>query len=475
MNTLKDVGVAAVVSVLIAGGVAVAGSTAGDSDDDLVRARFVSAAPLVEGNQVKIDGVVVGTVEGLAVKDGVAEVSMDLDDAARPLHQDARLTIRPVSLLGERYVDLDRGSPDARVLDAGAVIPVSQTATSVGLDQVLNTVDDPTGDGLRALITTLGEGMQDNGGNVDAALKALSPSLRDTSELARVLSQHNQLLARLVKNFEPVSGALAVREGRAMDKLVASSDVVLGTVRRRQRELDRTLTRMPSTLRTLRATLRHLRETAGASAPTLAQLRPLMDNLPAVAGELRQFSDALDPALASSQPVLDQAATLLREAAPVAAAARESGPDLARTTSGLRRVSAELTKNREHLFAYVRYWALTTNGFDGLSHYFRVNATVNPAMLTGLLSDSSPQTPTVPDVGDPDQGPDQGPDLGDVLPPVDPGGDLSGILGQSSDGQLVDDLLTGGLLRTSARNGESPTGLSPQQESELLGMLLGGQ
>jgi len=468
MNGPKDVGLAAVIAALIAGGVAFTGSTAGGGDDDLVRARFVSAAPLVEGNQVKIDGVVVGTVEALTVKDGVAEVSLDLDDAARPLHQDARLTIRPVSLLGERYVDLDRGSPDARVLDAGTVIPVSQTATAVGLDEVLNTVDDPTGEGLRALASTLGEGMQDNGGNVDAALKALSPSLRDTSELARVLSQHNRLLARLVTNFEPVTGALAVRDGRAMDKLVASSDAVLDAVRLRQRELEETLARLPGTLRVLRATLANLRETAGATAPTLAQLRPLMDKLPEVSGELRGFSDALDPALASSQPVLDRAATLLREAAPVAEAVRRSGPNLARTTSGLRKLTAQLTMNRENLFNYVRYWALTTNGSDGLSHYFRVNATVNPATLTGLLpettSPDTPPTPTLPDDGDP------GPDPGQVLPPVDLDGELPGILGDPADG-----LLTGGLLRTSARDDDSPTGLTQQQESDLLGMLLGGQ
>src|SRR5688500_11623268 len=107
MSGSKDVVLAAVLSVALAGTVVVVGTTVGGDDgDDLVRARFASAAPLVTGNEIKVDGVVVGTVESLAVKDGVAEVSMELDDRALPLHQDAQLTIRPVSLLGERYVDL---------------------------------------------------------------------------------------------------------------------------------------------------------------------------------------------------------------------------------------------------------------------------------------------------------------------------------------------------------------------------------
>ena len=99
----------------------------GGDDNDLVKVQFKSAAPLVKGNQVKIDGVVVGTVETFTVKDGMAEVSLDLDEAAMPLHKDAKMTIRPVSLLGERYIDLERGSADAPVLGKGEVIPATQT------------------------------------------------------------------------------------------------------------------------------------------------------------------------------------------------------------------------------------------------------------------------------------------------------------------------------------------------------------
>jgi phospholipid/cholesterol/gamma-HCH transport system substrate-binding protein len=471
MSAIKDVGRAAVITVLVAGSVAVAGSRIGGGDDDLVRARFVSAAPLVEGSQVKVDGVVVGSVKGLEVKDGAAEVSLDLDEAAMPLHDDALLTIRPVSLLGERFIDLDRGSPDAPVLDLDKVIPSSRTATSVGLDEVLNTMDDPTGEGLRGLVGTLGEGMQGNGRNADEALRALSPSLRETRALAAVLRDHNALLSRLVEDFEPVAGALAVRDGKAMDQLVESSDQVLGAVRERQRDLDATLGNLPGTLRDLRATLGNLRSTASDTAPTLAELRPLTDRLPELSQELETFSDAMDPALASSEPVLERAEELLRMAAPVAGDARRAGPSLARTTDGLRKVSTELTRNRERLFDYIRYWALTTNGHDGLSHYFRVNASVNPATLTGLLP--ATQSPLDP------SGKTPGGSGGGLL---SDGGLLSNLLGGEDGGLLSGGLLGGGdgllggggLLRESTQS-SSPTGLSEQQELDLLGQLLGGR
>lgn len=456
MNPFRDVGRATAITVLVAGSVALVGSRLGGDDDHLVRARFASAAPLVEGNQVKVDGVVVGTVEKLEVKDGVAEVSLDLDESAMPLHDDARMTIRPVSLLGERYVDLDRGSPDAPELGRGEVVPLERTATSVGLDEVLNTVDDPSGAGLRALVGTLGEGMQGNGANIDAALRQMSPSLRETRALAAVLDEHNALLTRLVDDFEPVAEALAVRDGRAMDQLVHSSDQVLAAVRERQGQLDKTLARLPGTLRTVRTTLAHLRSTAGDTAPTLAELRPLNDRLPELSRELRTFSDALDPALASSEPVLEKAEQLLRAAVPVAADARRAAPGLARTTTGLRELTGALTRNRENLFDYVRYWALTTNGRDGLSHYFRVNATVNPATLTGLL----------PAGGTTQQPGGAGGLLGGL--PGTVGGLLPGLT-SGTDG------LAGGLLSPLGQRRDSPTGLTERQEADLLGQLLGGR
>ena len=53
-------------------------------DGQIVKARFVSAAPLVVGNQVKIDGIVVGKIESMRVVNGQAEVAMNLEPSAMP-------------------------------------------------------------------------------------------------------------------------------------------------------------------------------------------------------------------------------------------------------------------------------------------------------------------------------------------------------------------------------------------------------
>jgi len=103
------------------------------------------------------------------------------------MHEDARFTIRPVSLLGERFVELNQGTPTAPPLPTGATVPLTQTATNTDLDQVAGHLRRPTGAGLAALVTTLGDGVQGNGANTAATLRALSPALTDTDAFVGVL------------------------------------------------------------------------------------------------------------------------------------------------------------------------------------------------------------------------------------------------------------------------------------------------
>lgn len=435
-------------------GIAISGN--GGSGVTLV-AKFDSAAPLVNGNQVKLDGVVVGDVVSLEVRDGHAEVRLRIEQDAMPLHQDATFTIRPVSLLGERYVDLDRGSEQAPLLDPTQPVPVSQTGTNVNLDELLNTFDGPTSKSLAFLVTTLGESIRGNGGNADAAIRALAPAMRDTKALTKVLAEHNDLLTKLVDRVQPVSEALAAEDGRAMDKLVDSADRLLAAATKQQQALDTTLAELPATLESARKTLGHLTETAKQATPTLQGMRPATENLRAISGELMNFADSLDPALATAKPVLQRAEALLDAAAPVADSLRKAGPGLRESVQAARPIVEDLTANMDNVFNFIRYWALATNGHDGLSHYFRVNLIVHPAAVTGLLPATQPAEPAQP---------------GKPAPPKKPGvpkeGPLPGLPGVPA---LLDP------KPSSAKSPEGqdrgPTGLTPKQEDNLMGFLFG--
>lgn len=426
---------------------AAAGFAIEDGDGRTVVAQFASAAPLVHGNEVKLDGVVVGEVLEMHPRDGFADVILQLDPEALPLHRDARVTIRPVSLLGERFVDLERGSPKAPLLPEGASIPVSQTGSNIDLDEILNVFDRPTSEGLAFLITTLGEGMRGNGANADAAIKALAPALKDTRALAKVLREHNDLLAGLVDRTEPVAKALAADDGAALDKMVSSADKLLAATSGQQRALDATLAELPGALASAHTALGELSGAARNTTPVLRSMRPATDNLRAISVELLRFADSLDPALTTMEPVLRRAEKLLDEAKPVASGLRAAGPGLRSTAASARPIVEGLTANMDNVFQFLRYWALATNGRDGLSHYLRVNVIVNPASLTGLVPGGTPDA------------------LADKNGPVPSKPGLPGLPGVA------------GLLKPTP-SGETTsdggaTGLNSKQESGLMGMLFG--
>jgi phospholipid/cholesterol/gamma-HCH transport system substrate-binding protein len=450
-------------------------SACGDNGQS-VTAQFKSAAPLVEGNQVKMDGIVVGKITGMRVRNGLAEVTMALQREVMPLHDDATFTIRPASLLGERYVDVDRGSAGAPTLDLSRTVPVAQTDTNVGLDEVLNTMDEPASEGLAMLVTTLGTGVRGNGENVDKTITSLAPDMKEIRALAAILKNHNELLGALIKDAEPIVGALADDDGRTLDRLVDSSDRLLSVTASEQQDLEKTVEKLPGTLKSGRRTLKTLSDTADDAAPTLDALEPFTDDLPDISGELEDFSDALDPALASSRPLLDQADRLLHEAMRPADDLRVASPEVATTVHGTRTIVHGLADNREAMFTFIRRWALNTNGFDGLSHYWRVNISVNSDTWTALLSMlGAPSLPTGsagaahPSAAAPAGTTGQKglvPDLPVNVPEV-----VNGVV-QPLTG-LTKKVTDGSLLSPKAKDG-SNTGLDEQQESNLLGFLFGG-
>ena len=104
-----------------------------------------SADGLYPGSDVLIAGAKAGTVRDIGLDGTQTLVTIAVDDAYAPLHADARVTVRPKSLLGEKYVALDPGTSDA--LASGTRLPQQQVARSVELQDVVNSLDQPTFDG----------------------------------------------------------------------------------------------------------------------------------------------------------------------------------------------------------------------------------------------------------------------------------------------------------------------------------------
>src|SRR5690606_2141432 len=153
--------------------------------------------------------------EAIDLVDNQARVVLDVNDEVLPLHEDARMSIRPINLLGENFVELEPGTADKPAI-AGDV-PVERTETVVTLQAVLDTFDDPTAAGLAALVSELGNGVAGHGEDIAGVLKALAPAMRGIDDLGAVLEEQNDVLDSLIATSDPVARAVAGADGKRID------------------------------------------------------------------------------------------------------------------------------------------------------------------------------------------------------------------------------------------------------------------
>jgi phospholipid/cholesterol/gamma-HCH transport system substrate-binding protein len=299
------------------------------------------------------------------------------------------------------------------------------------------------------LVTTLGQGMLGHGVDANRAIKALAPALQDTDRLGRILADQNAVLKQLIDSVTPVADQLATDNGEQIDRLIGATDRTLGATARSDRALGDTLERLPAALREARTTLAALSGAAGATAPVLAALRPATQNLVQISRELQAFSNSATPALNGLDPVLDKAEVLLARARPVAQSLASLAPDMQTTARNGRTIATGALDNLTTILDFVKYWALTTNGQDGLSHYFRAHVVVTSEILTGLIPKGAASAASP----------------GKAAPP------LAGLLG-TLNAPLQG--LLGGAPPSKVASGGSATGLTSSQEGNLLSYLIGG-
>ncbi|MCU4184404.1 MlaD family protein [Acidiferrimicrobium sp. IK] len=472
---LSIVVLAAVIALLAA---FATGSLGGSSGHTIV-AQFADAQSITKGNTVHIDGVTAGTVQSITLKKNTAYLKLHIDSGFWPIHTDATATVRPISLLGENYVDLHPGSPSAPVMANGATITTAHTSNAVNFQSVLDALNDPTSTAFGVLLTSLGQGMAGQGGNAADALKALSPALDNTTALTNLLDQQNKTLTALLDNLSPVTAALATHQGQTLDHLVSTANTTLDATAAQASSLGKDLQVLPAFLGSTTTAFDQLGTLSDQATPALQSLRPLTDNLSAVSDELNNFATAAAPAITSLQPVLPAAQSLLQQTGPVVNTLQTSAASGLSDSQALIPLvqqgitggcSATDCPGLDNLFAFVKNWSLATQNYDGLSHYFRFFGDFNLGTLATLpgTATTAPATPTVsvPSVaaaGVPAANP-----ATSVVNGVTRG--VGNLLGGLLGGQSSPTTTT----PTTAANSQSATGLSSGQESNLFGYLLGG-
>ena len=200
-----------------------------------------NADGLYPGSDVLIAGARAGSVDSLQLSGDKVLVQVSLDPAHAPVFSDARVTLRPKSLLGEKYLDLIPGS-HGDGLRSGSSIRASSTAISTDLQDVINTFDEPTRAKLQTVIVELGGGLGGHGTQLNDTFVYGTQDMNDLRDIAGTLQQRDQELEKVIVALDGVTSELAQSDRRnQLGQLIKNTDTLLATLANDDAELKRAL------------------------------------------------------------------------------------------------------------------------------------------------------------------------------------------------------------------------------------------
>ena len=167
-------------------------------------AEFSNGSGLKSGQFVRAGGVEVGKVSGVRLTDNGQRVVVDMKvDKSLPLYQSTTAQIRYANLIGERFVNLDRGTGEGsdRVLPGGGFIPLARTQPALDLDALIGGFKplfkslDP--EKVNNIATSLVTVFQGQGGTI-------ADILRQTAQLTATLADRDKAIGEVITNLNTV-------------------------------------------------------------------------------------------------------------------------------------------------------------------------------------------------------------------------------------------------------------------------------
>ncbi|SHG05942.1 phospholipid/cholesterol/gamma-HCH transport system substrate-binding protein [Jatrophihabitans endophyticus] len=261
------------------------------------KAEFTDVTGLNEGDDVRIAGVRVGGIESIALRkrsDGrrssVADVTFTVQKS-RPLPTSATATLRYRNLVGQRYLDIERGAGDTgKTMRGGDTIPLSRTKPAVDLT-VLFQGFQPLTQGLDA--GTLNQLSLEIVKTLQGEAGSLQTLLANLADLTNTLADKDQVIGDVIDNLSSVLTAVGQRDTELSQLIIQLKNFVSGLAGDRK---------------TIGNAIDGINDLATSTAGLLTQVRkPLRDDvvqLNGLLGNLNRNSDTTKYVLQQLPPTL---------------------------------------------------------------------------------------------------------------------------------------------------------------------------
>ena len=204
-RTVLKVGAFTVAMLLVAAFLIVVFGEFRFGSDSSYHATFTDASRLKAGQDVRISGVPVGTVNKIKLNpDNTVDVAFDVNKRYQ-LYTSTRAVVRYENLVGDRYLEITSGPGELRKLPTGATIPKQNTQPALDLDALLGglrpVLKGLDGAKINEVSNAVMELLQGQGG-------ALSTLLSTTGAFTQNLAARDQLIGDVINNLNTVLGTV---------------------------------------------------------------------------------------------------------------------------------------------------------------------------------------------------------------------------------------------------------------------------
>ena len=384
----RDVGVLAGIIVL---GLAVGGYILSQQrftlpwDDAYTFVADFEEAPAVspgQGQEVRMAGVPVGEIVAAELTDeGLARLTLRVDNRGDQVYDNARLVLRPKSPLNEMYVEVAAGGPPGSPLPEGGLIPAAQTEDPEQVDEVLQHLDEESRTAVGALLAEADAALATSAVALPPGLEAADATLEGLQPVVEQLATRRETLRKLVTALSDVA-RVAGEDDKRLTALVSDARATLAVLDRSDAELDSSLAQLPGVTDQLRRATAAVDTLTGELDPALDGLRAASDELPAAVEDLRSTVGRLDRTLDVAAPLVREARPLVNDLRPVVRDLRPVLTDVGAVTARLDVATAQLVEYLPDLKDFV----YNTNSVMSLED-------ANGGILRGLLEISQDSLP----------------------------------------------------------------------------------
>ncbi len=240
-------------------------------------AEFSNASGLKAGQFVRAGGVEVGKIQDVQLTEDGRRAIVKLDvDKSLPLYQSTTASIRYLDLIGNRYVNLERGTGDDAntVLPPGGFIPLARTKPALDLDALIGgfkplfkSLDPKKVNNITQSLLTVFQGQ---GGTVNSILE-------QTAQLTSTLADRDQAIGEVITNLNTTLGTV-VKHQKEFDSTVANLEVLITGLSQKADPLATAVNQIAEGSGTLGSLLRDDRPQLQTSIKQIEELQqPLVD------------------------------------------------------------------------------------------------------------------------------------------------------------------------------------------------------